>query len=261
MSARFEHIECGVGGPVATITLNRPERRNALSLASLRELLAAFDSIEADDAARVIVIEGRGPAFSAGHDLAEMTNTRDKTFYETLFSTCVEVMTGLHALRQPVIAKVDGVATAAGCQLVAACDLAVASEAARFATPGVNIGLFCSTPMVPVHRAVGRKRALEMLLTGEMIDAPTALAWGLVNRVVARDALDAEVHALAERIMQASGYVIGLGKRAFYAQDQLPEAAAYDLACAVMVDNAQAEDAYEGMRAFLEKRAAEWRNR
>ena len=261
MTSRYEYIECNVGSPVVTITLNRPERRNALSLACLRELLAAFDAIAADDAARIVVIEGRGPAFSAGHDLAEMTETRDKAFYETLFATCVEVMTGLHALRQPVIAKVSGVATAAGCQLVAACDLAVASEDARFATPGVNIGLFCSTPMVPVHRAVGRKRALEMLFTGEMIDAPTALAWGLVNRVVPRDELDGEVDALAARIMKASGYVVGLGKRAFYAQDQLPESAAYELACAVMVDNAQAEDAYEGMRAFLEKRAAQWHNR
>jgi enoyl-CoA hydratase/carnithine racemase len=207
------------------------------------------------------VIEGRGPVFSAGHDLAEMTGNRDASFYETLFSTCVRLMTRVHELPQPVIAKVHGVATAAGCQLVAACDLAVATQTARFATPGVNIGLFCSTPMVPVARTIGRKRALEMLFTGEMIDAATALDWGLVNRVVPEEQLDAEVVALAERIASASPYVLALGKRAFYAQDQLPEPAAYDIAGPVMVDNAQADDAHEGMLAFLEKRAPQWRNR
>ena len=171
------------------------------------------------------------------------------------------MMLRLHELPQPVIAKVHGVATAAGCQLVAACDLAVASDDARFATPGVNIGLFCSTPMVPVHRAVGRKRALEMLLTGEMIDARTALEWGLVNRVVPADELEDAVVELATRLTEPSAYVLALGKRAFYAQDQLPEDAAYDVACPVMVDNAQAVDAQEGMRAFLEKRAPRWQSR
>src|SRR5262249_49330897 len=158
---------------------------------------------------------------------AEMTERREAAFYEELFATCVQMMLRLQELPQPVIAKVHGVATAAGCQLVAACDLAVASEDARFATPGVNIGLFCSTPMVPVHRAVGRKRALEMLFTGEMIDAPTALAWGLVNEVVPPSRLDAAVLELADRLTRASGFVLALGKRAFYAQDQLPERAAY----------------------------------
>jgi enoyl-CoA hydratase/carnithine racemase len=170
-------------------------------------------------------------------------------------------METIHRVPQPVIAKVHGIATAAGCQLVAACDLAVAAETARFATPGVNIGLFCSTPMVPVARSIGRKRALEMLFTGEMIDAATALDWGLVNRVVPEARLDAEVMALADRIAAASPYVLALGKRAFYAQDQLPEPAAYDIAGPAMVANAQADDAHEGMLAFLEKRAPQWRNR
>jgi enoyl-CoA hydratase/carnithine racemase len=246
---------------VARLVIDRPEKRNALSLDVMREMLAALESVAGDAGARVLVVEGRGPVFSAGHDLSEMTATRDAAFYEELFTTCVQLMTRVHELPQVVIAKVHGVATAAGCQLVAACDLAVASDTARFATPGVNIGLFCTTPMVPVARAVGRKRALEMLFTGEMVDAATALDWGLVNRVVAPDALDGAVDALAAQIAQASGYVLALGKRAFYAQDQLPETDAYSVACPVMVDNAQADDAHEGMRAFLEKRAPQWRNR
>lgn len=252
-------------GPVARLALNRPERRNALSLALMREMLEALDTVAADPDARVLVISGNGPAFSAGHDLAEMQAASgvegSAGFYEELFSTCVRLMTRLHEIPQPVIARVHGVATAAGCQLVAACDLAIAAADARFATPGVNIGLFCSTPMVPVARSIGRKRALEMLFTGEMIDAATALDWGLVNRVVEPDRLDAAVDELALRIASASGYVLGLGKRAFYGQDQLPEGAAYDIACPVMVDNAQAADAYEGMTAFLEKRAPTWPSR
>jgi enoyl-CoA hydratase/carnithine racemase len=254
-------VELHRDGPIARVVLDRPERRNALSLALMQEVIDALDDVAADATIRVVVVEGNGPAFSAGHDLAEMTATRDADFYEELFSTCVRMMKRVHELPQPVIAKVHGIATAAGCQLVAACDLAVAAEEARFATPGVNIGLFCSTPMVPVARSVGRKRALEMLFTGEMIDAHTALEWGLVNRVVSADRLDDEVLALAARIAQASGYVLALGKRAFYAQDQLPEDAAYAVACPVMVDNAQADDAHEGMRAFLEKRAPKWSNR
>jgi enoyl-CoA hydratase/carnithine racemase len=255
------HVELERGDVVARLVLNRPERRNALSQEVMVEMLQALDAVANDDTTRVLVIEGRGPAFSAGHDLAEMTAKNDAGFYQVLFSTCVRLMTRVHELPQPVIAKVHGVATAAGCQLVAACDLAVASDDARFATPGVNIGLFCSTPMVPVARSIGRKRALEMLFTGEMIDARTAVEWGLVNRVVAADRLDAEVDELARRIASASPYVLALGKRAFYAQDQLPEAGAYEIACEVMVDNAQSDDAHEGMRAFLEKRAPQWRNR
>ena len=255
-----EHLTLTFDGPLARLVLDRPERRNPLSLACMRELLAALDEVEAEPAARVLVVEGAGPAFSAGHDLAEMTAGHDAAFYEELFSTCVRVMTRLHEIPQPVIAKVHGVATAAGCQLVAACDLAVAADDARFATPGVNIGLFCSTPMVPVQRAVGRKRAMEMLLTGEMIDARTALEWGLVNRVVPARELEATVCALAQRLVESSASVLALGKRAFYAQDELPEDAAYAVTCPVMVANAQAADAQEGMRAFLEKRAARWQN-
>jgi enoyl-CoA hydratase/carnithine racemase len=247
-------------GSLARLVLDRPERRNALSLDVMREMLAALDQVAADASIRVLVIEGRGPAFSAGHDLGEMTDDHDAEFYEELFTTCVRMMTRLHELPQPVIAKVHGVATAAGCQLVAACDLAIAADDARFATPGVNIGLFCSTPMVPVHRAIGRKRALEMLFTGDLIDAPTALEWGLVNRVVPAAELDGAVAELADRLMRSSAEVLALGKRAFYAQDQLSEAAAYEIACPVMVDNAQRGAAQEGMRAFLEKRAPQWPN-
>jgi len=257
----YEHIELARTGAVARLALNRPERRNALSLAMMHEVVAGLDEIAADPEARVVIVEGRGAVFSAGHDLAEMTATRDADFYEAVFSTCVAMMTRLHEIPQPVIARVHGVATAAGCQLVAACDLAVASDDARFATPGVDIGLFCSTPMVPVARAVGRKRALEMLFTGEMIDAPTALEWGLVNQVVPAAALDDAVDALAHRIARASGFVLALGKRAFYEQDQLTEPAAYAVTEPAMVQNAQAEDAHEGMRAFLDKRAPIWRNR
>jgi enoyl-CoA hydratase/carnithine racemase len=261
----YEHIELCIAAdspdsPIARLALNRPERRNALSLAVMREILDALDHVAVDNDTRVLVIEGRGPAFSAGHDLAEIVDNRDRDFYDDLFSTCVEMMLRLHDLPQPVIAKVHGVATAAGCQLVAACDLAVAADDARFATPGVNIGLFCATPMVPVYRAVGPKRALEMLFTGEMIDARTAASWGLVNRVVPVADLDTEVVALAHRIAQASPHIVALGKRAFYAQAGTAEADAYGIACPVMVANAQTDDAYEGMRAFLEKRAPQWRN-
>lgn len=256
----MNHIEI-VSGPTTRLVLNRPERRNALSLACMHEIVDALDTIGGNRDARVVVIEGRGPAFSAGHDLAEMTATRDKDFFEEVFTTCVRMMTKLHELPQPVIAKVHGVATAAGCQLVAACDLAIASQDSRFATPGVNIGLFCSTPMVPVARSIGRKRALEMLFTGEMIDASTALEWGLVNSVVPAGELDDAVDALAERIAGASPYVLALGKRAFYAQDALAEPGAYDVTAPVMVDNALADDALEGMRAFLEKRVPQWRNK
>ena len=258
---QFEQLELRIGVPIARVVLDRPERRNALSLALMREMLTALDAVATDREARVLVIEGRGPAFSAGHDLAEIVATRESEFYDELFGACVELMTRLHTIPQPVIAKVHGVATAAGCQLVAACDLAIASDEARFATPGVNIGLFCSTPMVPVARTIGRKRALEMLFTGDMIDAHTAVEWGLVNRVVPIADLETEVIALAGRIAQSSASVLARGKRAFYQQDGLVEQAAYGLACAVMVDNALTDDAHEGMRAFLEKRKPEWPSR
>jgi enoyl-CoA hydratase/carnithine racemase len=256
-----ERVTLRLGEPVGRLILNWPERRNALSLGMMRDMLAALDAVAADPEVRVLVIEGRGPAFSAGHDLSELVASRDRAALESVFTTCVSLMTRLHTLPQPVIGKVHGVATAAGCQLVAACDLAIASDDARFATPGVNIGLFCSTPMVPVSRAIGRKRALQMLLTGEMIDAATAEAWGLVNSVVREDKLEDAVVGLAQRIAASSAYVVALGKRAFYEQAGVDESAAYDITCPVMVDNALAADAEEGMRAFLEKRDPRWQDR
>jgi len=253
----YEHIELHVGPTFARLTLNRPERRNALSLPLMREMLAALDEI-AESPAPVAVIEGRGPAFSAGHDLAEIDATRKEAFYEELFAACAALMTRLHTIPQPVIARVHGVATAAGCQLVAACDLAIAADDARFATPGVNIGLFCSTPMVPISRTIPRKHMLEMLFTGDMIDAATAAQWGLVNRIVPPAELDAAVEELAARIARASAPVLAIGKRAFYEQEGTDERAAYGLACAVMVENALTDDAHEGIRAFLDKRTPVW---
>jgi enoyl-CoA hydratase/carnithine racemase len=245
-------------GQTGRITLNRPEKRNALSLELMEELIRALESIGADPESRTIVLEGAGPAFSAGHDLSEMVG-RDLGFYQQLFDTCTVLMETIHRVPQPVIAKVHGVATAAGCQLVAACDLAVAAETARFATPGVKIGLFCSTPMVPLSRAVGRKRALEMLLTGEMIDAARARDWGLVNLVVPEDTLEEAVAELAEKVAGSSPLTVAIGKEAFYAQVELDEHRAYDLTKSVMAMNSLAGDAQEGICAFLEKRLPEWK--
>src|ERR671923_2273748 len=242
----------------ARVTLNRPERRNALSLELMDELTGVLQKLGARSDLRAIVVEGSGVAFSAGHDLSEMVG-RDLPFYQRLFDSCTELMETIHRVPQPVIAKVHGIATAAGCQLVAACDLAVAAEGTRFATPGVKIGLFCSTPMVPLSRAIGRKRALEMLLTGEPIDAATALDWGLVNRVVSADALEDEVASIVDAIARSSPLTVGIGKEAFYAQIELDEHRAYDLTKAVMAMNARADDAQEGMCAFLEKRPPAWR--
>jgi enoyl-CoA hydratase/carnithine racemase len=245
-------------GSVAVVTLNRPEKRNALSLDVMRELIAAFEAIGADRAVKVAILRGIGPVFSAGHDLREMLE-RSVEEYRTTFDVCVRLMETIQAIPQPVIAEVAGIATAAGCQLVATCDLAVASSAARFATPGVKIGLFCTTPMVALTRAIGRKRAMEMLLTGEFVDAATAAEWGLINRVVAPAELDAATRALAEQIASAAGFVIGLGKAAFYAQIDLDQPKAYAYAKEVMSMNALAEDAQEGMDAFVTKRAPAWR--
>jgi enoyl-CoA hydratase/carnithine racemase len=245
-------------GPAVHVTLNRPEKRNALSLELMQQLIATLRHAAETPGTRAIVLEANGPAFSSGHDLGEMVG-RELPFYQQLFDVCTELMELVHKLPQPVIAKVHATATAAGCQLVAACDLAVAAESARFATPGVKIGLFCSTPMVPLSRAIGRKRALDMLLTGTPVDAATALDWGLVNRVVPDDALDAEVDALVEAITRSSPLTVGIGKEAFYSQVELDEHRAYDLTKAVMAMNARADDAQEGICAFLEKRAPEWR--
>jgi enoyl-CoA hydratase/carnithine racemase len=240
-------------GAVTELTLDRPDKRNALSLELMRSLRAAVEAATGS----VIVIAGNGPVFSAGHDLSEMVG-RDAAFYDELFAECTVLMEAIQRKPQPVIAKVHGVATAAGCQLVAACDLAVAEAGARFATPGVKIGLFCSTPMVPVTRAIGRKRALQLLLTGEMIDAATAADWGLVNTVVPADDLDRTVDALARQIAAASPVTIGIGKAAFYDQVDLPEREAYALTRDVMARNAAEADAQEGITAFLEKRPPVW---
>jgi len=247
-------------GPAAHITLNRPAQRNALSLEVMREVTAALNRLGEDKSVRAIVIEGSGPAFCAGHDLGEMVG-RDLPFYQQVFDVCTEMMEAIHRVPQPVIARVHAIATAAGCQLVAACDLAVAAEDARFATPGVRIGLFCSTPMVPLSRAIGRKRALEMLLTGTPIDAPTALDWGLVNRVVPADALDETIGALVDAIAGSSSFTVAIGKEAFYQQIDLDEPRAYDLTKTVMSMNMLAADAQEGICAFLEKREPNWTGR
>jgi len=248
-------LDVTVAGPRTTITLDRPDRRNALSLGLMREFVQALDGL--DDDCAVVVVDARGTVFSAGHDLAEMT-ARDDDFYAELFAVCTEMMLRLHDVPQPVIAKVHGIATAAGCQLVAACDLAVAATKATFATPGVRIGLFCSTPMVPLTRAIGRKRALQMLLTGEPIGAATALDWGLVNQVVPASELDAAVDQLVGQILRFSPHVIGLGKRAFYDQIERAEPDAYAVVQPVMAANAADADAREGMAAFLEKRQPIW---
>ncbi|MEW6272465.1 MAG: enoyl-CoA hydratase [Thermodesulfobacteriota bacterium] len=247
-------------GSITRLTLNRPRRRNALSHDLLEQLLGALDRCAAERETRVIVLAGNGPAFSAGHDLQEIRSAAPEAV-ERLFALCSRVMLRLQQVPQPVIARVHGVATAAGCQLVAACDLAVAADGATFATPGVTIGLFCSTPAVPVVRAVGRKRALEMLLTGAPVDAATALAWGLVNRVVPGERLDDEVGRLADAIVAASADTIALGKRAFYRQLALPECDAYGVATEAMCANAGSDDAREGIDAFLEKRRPVWRKR
>lgn len=249
----FEHLVVKEQGEITEITLNRPDRRNALSLDLMRELTTALRGA----VGRVVVIGAAGPAFSAGHDLSEMVGRRSVDYAE-LFAACTELMQTIQDVAQPVIARVHGVATAAGCQLVASCDLAVAEEGARFGTPGVKIGLFCSTPMVPLSRAIGRKRAMQMLLTGALVDAATAAEWGLVNEVVPLERLDGAVSELAHAIAQASSLTLEIGKRAFYRQVDLDQRQAYDLAGGVMALNAMAADAQEGMAAFLEKRPPHW---
>jgi enoyl-CoA hydratase/carnithine racemase len=243
------------------LTLNRPDARNALSAALMSALLEALVRAAKDPQTRVVVIAGAGPAFCAGHDLREMRADQRRETYERLFAQCSELMLAIVRLSKPVIAEVHGVATAAGCQLVATCDLAVAAEDARFATPGVNIGLFCSTPMVALTRAVGRKAAMEMLLTGEFVDAATARAIGLVNRVVPREELREAVDCLAREIAGKSALVVKIGKEAFYRQAELDLAAAYRYAAEVMTTNMLARDAGEGIDAFLTKREPVWHDR
>lgn len=253
-------------GAIAWLTLNRPAQRNSLSEALLRALAETFEAIGRDPAIKAVVLAGNGPAFCAGHDLKELTAhrgdaDRGRAYYALIMGLCSDVMQAIVRCPKPVIARVHGIATAAGCQLVASCDLAVAEESARFATPGVNIGLFCSTPMVALSRNLGRKQAMEMLLLGEMIEADRAAEFGLVNKAVPTDRLDAEVEAFAATIASKSGLTLAIGKEAFYAQAEMNLAEAYDYAAQVMVDNMLARDAEEGIAAFIEKRTPHWEDR
>ena len=243
---------------IARLTLNRPSARNALSMGLMEALLAELDAIDSEPATKVVVIGGAGPAFCAGHDLRELRAHPERAAYEATFELCSRLMLRIVRLSKPVIARVHGVATAAGCQLVASCDLAVAADTARFATPGVNIGLFCSTPMVALSRAVGRKAAMEMLLTGELIDATRARELGLVNRVVPEAELDTAVTALAATIAAKSPLTLAIGKQAFYRQAEMDLDGAYAYAAEVMTRNMLARDAAEGIDAFIAKRPPVW---
>jgi len=256
----YENISLQHEGPSAVVTLNRPQRRNALSLEMMLELIDALQAIARDRAIRAVILAAAGKVFCSGHDLSQMVG-RDINEYRRLFDVCSELMMKIQSIPQPVIAEVQGIATAAGCQLVATCDLAIASDQAAFATPGVRIGLFCTTPMVALSRAVGRKRALEMLMTGEMVDAATAAGWGLVNRAVPAAELQAETRKLAARIAEASNLTVSLGKQAYYTQIDLDQPKAYAYAKEVMSMNSLAADAQEGISAFLEKRAPCWTGR
>ena len=252
----FEHIVVERSGDFATVTMNRPQRRNALSLEHMRELITAFGELGSSDALG-IVLAGNGPVFSAGHDFADVAEA-DLAAVRALLTTCTELMTLMQQVPQPVVARVHGLATAAGCQLVASADLAVAAEDAGFATPGGKGGWFCHTPMVAVARNVGRKRAMEMAMSGDVIDARTALDWGLVNQVVPAGQLDSAVQDLLERVTRGSAESKGIGKQALYAQIDLDQPKAYAYAVEVMAATSQLPDAQEGMRAFLEKRKPNW---
>ncbi|HKS87827.1 MAG TPA: enoyl-CoA hydratase [Stellaceae bacterium] len=266
MSAAAQRVDSepmlleSLDGGVRRLVLNRPAARNALSVGLMSALQQALGRTAAERECRVVVIAGAGPAFCAGHDLRELRADPSRAAYERVFAQCSDLMQQIVALPKPVIAEVHGIATAAGCQLVATCDLAVAAEDARFATPGVNIGLFCSTPMVALTRAVGRKAAMEMLLTGDLVGAATAKTLGLVNRVVPRAELAAATAALAGTIAAKSALTVAIGKEAFYRQAELGLADAYRYAAEVMTRNMLARDAAEGIDAFLEKRPAVWRD-
>jgi len=253
-------VRLAQNGPVAVLTLDRPRRRNPLSVTTMRAVVAALHDEGARPGVRVIVLRAEGPAFSAGHDLSEMV---DRTLDEerAVFDVCVEMMRAVHAVPQPVIASVQGVAVAAGCQLAATCDLVVAADTAVFGTPGVKIGLFCSTPMVAVTRAIGRKRAMQLLLTGETIDAATAAEWGLVNLVVPAADLERRTTELASKVADASDVTLRIGKEAFYRQIELSEDDAYAAMSETMATNAMTCDAQEGMAAFLAKRPPTWQGR
>ncbi|MDR1276120.1 MAG: enoyl-CoA hydratase [Candidatus Accumulibacter sp.] len=248
-------------GGVVRLTLNRPQARNALSQGMIDALIAEFDAIADDKTAFVVVLSGAGPAFCSGHDLKEMrANAFGRDYAEKLFAACGKLMQRIVSLPQPVIARAHGIATAAGAQLVATCDLAVAADSTRFATPGVNIGFFCSTPMVALTRNMSHKHAMQMLLLGDLIDAPTALRFGLVNEIVPEGELDATVAALAAKIAAKSRHTLAVGKEAFYRQAELSLADAYAYAQGVMVENLQALDAQEGISAFIDKRTPVWCN-
>ncbi|HVB42540.1 MAG TPA: enoyl-CoA hydratase-related protein [Streptosporangiaceae bacterium] len=254
----FEHIVVERSGDFTTITMNRPQRRNALSLSHMRELITAFTQAGQSDALG-IVLAGNGPVFSAGHDFADVADA-DLPAVRSLLVTCTELMNLIQQVPQPVVARVHGLATAAGCQLVATADLAVASENAGFAAPGGKGGWFCHTPLVAISRNVGRKRAAEMALSGDTIDAATALDWGLVNRVVPAAELDAATTELLQRVTRGSAESKAIGKQAFYAQVDLDQPKAYAYAIEVMAATSQLPDAREGMRAFLDKRAPKWQH-
>lgn len=245
-------------GQVAYLTMNRPHAYNALSTGLMTAIQGELDEIRENSNVRAVVIGANGKGFCAGHDLQQIRSDKSAAYYRSVFAMCSKMMQSILSLPQPVIARVHGIATAAGCQLVATCDLAVAEEGARFGTPGVNIGLFCSTPMVGVSRNVPRKQMMEMLLLGEMMDAPTARDYGLINRVVPADRLDAEVAAIGAQIAEKSPYTLRIGKEAFYRQVEMPVGEAYEYASEVMTKNMMARDADEGIQAFVEKRKPVW---
>lgn len=255
-SVLLTQIENGI----ARLILNRPERYNALSQQLLTELQQALDAIAVNDTVRVVILAAGGKAFCAGHDLKEMRSREDRDFHQSLFRQCSCVMQTIADLPQPVIAQINGIATAAGCQLVAQCDLAVASEVSQFAVSGINVGLFCSTPAVPLSRNLHRKRALQMLLTGDFIDAATACEYGLLNRVTTVDALEAETQVLAEKIAAKSSLAIKMGKRLFYQQLSMNLADAYEIAGDTMACNMDSADAREGIDAFMQKRKPAWQD-
>ena len=248
--------------PLGWLTLNRPEIRNALSLEMIGSIGDALDRVREDSEISVLIIRANGPVFSAGHDIREMTRKHGNLDeLREIFGKCNKMMLKLHDLPQPVIAQVHGIATAAGCQLVAACDLAIAEAGARFATPGVKIGLFCTTPMIPLVRVIGRRRAMDMLLSGRFVSAEEAMQFGLVNKVVPSEKLAEETRNWALELAQASPFVLGLGKNAFYSQVDLDERSAYEYGKEVIAMNCMAEDAFEGMSAFVEKRKPVWKNK
>ena len=248
--------------PVGWITLNNPDKRNALSLEVITALQETLTQVSADPELKVLVLQGNGPAFCAGHDLHQLTEPQaDIHHFREIFSSCARMMQYIHSLPQPVIAKVHGIATAAGCQLVAACDLAIAESGARFATPGVKIGLFCSTPMTPLIRLIGRRRAMEMLMTGRFVPAEEALSMGLVNKVVQAENLDQETRTWAQDIGSASRMTMALGKEVFYNQADMAEREAYAHTSEVISMNCLTQDAQEGIQAFLNKRQPVWKNR